>query len=295
MFGEINKESQDLIILSIEPSTNKSAQITMMDYGVTDTYNIFTDYLTLTASTIFDSKITLPAEFLRSGFSSTDKPNITQIASDDSAANKLNVNSYQRVINVSYTNPQNLTQNVDKVQCSYYLNTGGILNTPSIVTVDYNAGSINISGVATNEVYKLKFRYVSKDNRVGLWTSEFTHTVGEMRNLTTVNSLVLDLDDKFIIMKPTANINQDLFSKYEYRIIKDDTGTEDFWHLVPNDANKIKVVKATGIGQIDLTEFATPRISDAGVTYRVACRTIDVNGNYSSQSALSTIVIKTIQ
>jgi hypothetical protein len=296
MFGEINKEAQDLIILSIEPSANKSALITMMDYGVTDTYNIFTDYLNLSAATIFDSKITLPAENLRSGFKVTDIPTITQIASDYSTAAVFNVNSYGRKISISYTNPQNLTQAIFSVECSYRLNSNNTLAEYKTVSVPYNTGSISILDVAANEVYKIKLRYKTTDGRVSPWTSEVTHTVGQMLNFAVVNSLELDLDGKELVMKPTATLNPDLFNKYEYRIRKDDTGTEDFWDLDTTLAsNKIKVVQAAGVGRIDLTEFTTPRISESGVTYRVACRTIDISNKYSLQSALGTIVIKTIQ
>ena len=95
-------------------------------------------------------------------------------------------------------------------------------------------------------------------------------------------------------MKPIATVNPSMFKSFEYRIQKN-TGSADFWEVTPSVANGIKVVKATGTGQIDLTEFSTPRLSEAGVTYRVACRTLDINGAYSSTSLLGNIVLKTIQ
>ena len=293
MFGEYHKESQDLIIISIETSSNKSALITMIDYGVTDTYNLFTGYSTLTASTIFESNMTLPSEYARNGFRDTDVPTITQIVSDDSAAKLVNPSTLEHRISVSYVNPQNLPKGVAFVQCSYYLSTPNLINA-TVISTDYNAGVVNITGVSTGETYKIKLRYVTTDNRLGSWTAESTHVVGSMRNYGNVEQLFLDVDSKFLIMKPIATVNPSMFKSFEYRIQKN-TGSADFWEVTPSVANGIKVVKATGTGQIDLTEFSTPRLSEAGVTYRVACRTLDINGAYSSTSLLGNIVLKTIQ
>lgn len=297
MFGELHKESQDLIILGIETSSNKSALITMVDYGVTDSYNLFTDYLTLTESTVFSSNMTLPSMYLRDGFKDTDVPTITEIVSDDSSARLVNPSTLEHRISVSYINPQDLPKGVEKVQCSYYLATNNVIN-ETLITTDYNAGAIHITGVSTGETYKIKLRYVTTDNRVGAWSAVSTHIVGSIKNYGTVSQLDLDVNGKYLVMKPTAAVNPSMFKSYEYRIYRN-SGSADFWEIVPNSNNEIKVVKATGTGQLDLTEFSTsdinPRLSEAGVTYRVACRTLDINGQYSSTSLLGSVQLKTIQ
>lgn len=305
MFGEYHQEAQDLIVLSIEPSSNKSATLTLVDYGVTDTYNIFTDYATLTASTVFESQITLPGKDLRDSFIDTDIPTVSLVVSDESAAKLLSAGNYEQRIKISYTNPQELPRSTQKIECSYYLQTSstttsGIttsstLINPTTFTEDYNVGSVYISGVTKGQVYKIKLRYVASDGRTGPWTAETTHTVGEFTTYLNVDSVALDLDTHFLMMKAVSNtaINPALFKYYEYRVYKDE-GTGDFWNITPDSSNQIKVVKGTGATQLSVLEFTGSRISETGVKYRVACRTVDIHDNYSNTSALASLVIKTI-
>ena len=295
MFGELGQESQDLIVLSIEPSSNKSASITLVDYGVGSTYNIFTDYLTLTASTVFETKITLPGQDLRSSFTNTDVPNVSLIVSDESAARLLSTGNYEQRIKISYTNPQELPKGTDMIECSYYLQGTSTLINATTFKEKYNSGSIYISGVIKGEIYKIKLRYVATDGRTGPWTSEFTHTVGTFKTYSTVDSIYLDLNTHFLDMSAISNtaINPTLFKHYEYRIYRD-SGTTDFWNIIPDNTNQIKVVTSTGATRQSLLDFTTPRLSEAGIIYRVACRTVDIHDNYSDISALASIKIKTI-
>jgi hypothetical protein len=295
MFGELGQESQDLIILSIEPSSNKSASITLVDYGVNSSYNIFTDYTTLTASTVFETKITLPGQDLIESFTSTDVPAISLIVSDESAAKLLSTGSYEQRIKISYTNRQELPRGTDMIECSYYLQNTSTLINATTFKENYNSGSIYISGVEKGQVYKIKLRYVATDGRTGPWTSEFTHTVGQFQTYGTVDSIELDLNTHFLDMRAVSNtaINPSLFKHYEYRVYRN-TGTTDFWSIVPDATNQIKVITSTGATRQSLLDFTTPRLSEAGITYRVACRVVDIQDNYSSTSALASLIIKTI-
>jgi len=295
LFGEYQQEAQDLILLSVEPSSNKSAVLTLVDYGITDDYSLFTDYLTLTATTVFESQITLPGKGLRNSFTAADVPNISLIVSDESAARLLSTGNYEQRIKISYTNPQELPRGTDTIECSYYLQNTTTLINATTFKEKYNSGSIYISGVEKSQVYKIKLRYVSTDGRTGPWTNEFTHTVGQFQTYGTVDSIELDLNTHFLDMRAVSNtaINPSLFKHYEYRVYRD-TGTADFWNIVPDATNQIKVITSTGATRQNLLDFTTPRLSEAGIKYRVACRVVDIQDNYSSTSALASLIIKTI-
>lgn len=305
MFGEYHQEAQDLLVLSIEPSSNKSATLTMVDYGVTDTYNIFTDYATLTESVIFESQITLPGKDLRNSFTDADVPTISLVVSDESAAKLLSTGSYEQRIKISYTNPQELPRATQRIECSYYLQTSsttssGIATSNTLInartfTEDYSAGSIYISGVVKGEVYKIKLRYISSDGRTGPWTSETTHTVGQFKTYVSVDSIDVDLNNHYLMMKAISNtpVNPTLFKYYEYRVFKD-SGTGDFWSTVPDATNQIKVIKSEGATQLNLLEFTGTRITEAGIKYRIACRTVDIHDNYSDTSALASLLVRNI-
>lgn len=176
LFGELNQESQDLIVLSIEPTNNNNARITLVDYGVTSTYNIFTDYLSLSASTVFESQITLPPVLQVQAFG--DKvPFITGFVSDESVMERISRGVFKYNINVAYFNASQLPSNVEYVEVQYDLlsSTTGV-NYKSIF-VPYQNGSANIGDVKEGEVYKVRMRYVSRDGKLGNWSAYSNHTV----------------------------------------------------------------------------------------------------------------------
>ena len=97
------------------------------------------------------------------------------------------------------------------------------------------------------------------------------------------------------MMKAISNtpVNPTLFKYYEYRVYKDN-GTGDFWSIVPDATNQIKVIKSEGATQLNLLEFTGTRITEAGIKYRIACRTVDIHDNYSDTSALASLLVRNI-
>lgn len=176
MFGENQQEGQDLTVITVEPTSSSSARLTLVDYGVTDTYNIFTDYQTLTASTVFESQITLPGKIQFNAFGDK-KPTITFCLSDESVMDVVSKGVFRYNINVAYTNASNLPANTVQVQAEYDISATTDSTSRQIVAVDYIKGSVNIRDVIEGETYKIRLRYVSNDGRTSLWTDWFNHQV----------------------------------------------------------------------------------------------------------------------
>ena len=145
-------------------------------------------------------------------------------------------------------------------------------------------------------LYKVRARYTNTiGSNSGPWSETFWFTNGgKTLSGSIAPQLSIDLDKTDIVVTPNTALKTPDFATYEYRLYKD-TGVEDFWELVPNPAtNNITVITSDGVARFDLRKQPRPRLSAAGVTYRIACRAKDKQGNYSTTSTLGTIVVKTI-
>ena len=299
MFGELNKESQDLIVISIEPSTNKTAKLTLMDYGVTDSYNIFTDYKNLTANTIFKTQITLPTTPLINSFNDGQVPTVTSVYSDERAVDIISPGVYKYNIKISYATVDTIPVNTTHVMCEYsYVNdTAGTSANPGTITTNLvsseaTSGTITISDVVAGERYRYRLRYVTSNNIVGPWTEYATHqVVGLTINRALISSISVKRLTKVLrINIVVATLPKD-FKYFKIKIFKDN-GTGDFWFN--SNSSIITVNTSATYVDVNLLDFASPRISASGIKYRIAARMVDAAGNESLVSALTDITLTTI-
>lgn len=294
LFGEYNTESVDLIVIKIEPTTNKSAKLTLVDYGVTSTYNIFTDYRTLTSDTIFQTNITLPPTLLITNFNNLTPtlPDPSLVLSDYSVMQQVSSGVYAYAIKMPFTNPANLPITADTVEAEVSLSTSQESAGTFSVKVPAQGNSITINNIEVNKEYKIRLRYVGSDGKVGLWSNFITHTViGKSNNYQTVDSLTVVKSKRNLVITPVSNNIHSDFNCYEIRVWKN-SGSGDFWTSTDATIQKFTTINSV---TIDLRLFASPRIAHTGVQYRVACRALDTSGNYSPVSALTSITLFTIQ
>lgn len=289
MLGEVSKESQELVVLSIEPTGNTSARITLTDYSPEiystnfDSFATYNPNISLNNSSVVKTTI-------------TKSPIIDNIVSDSAISERITTGSFQNVTIVSFASVSGLTSEAQKIQLEVVLGDTEFSNESptNVYTVSKESGSVTINGLKTMTIYKFRARYTNGTaENVGPWSDIFYHTViGKTVSGSVAPVLSLDLDRTFIVAKPNVTLQTDDFLTYEYRLYKN-TGSDDFWELDTTTYN-IKIIRDTGNARFDLKDQPAPRLSTAGVTYRVACRALDKQGNYSTESTLGTIVVKTI-
>ena len=287
MLGEVSKESQELVVLSIESSSNISAKLTLADYSP----QIYT--ADLSGYLAYNSNVTSVANYLVSSIIS-EAPTIVSVNSDSAISEQITNGTFTNTAIISYTNSNKLSASAERVQLQVI--PGDVMfdtASPSYYA-NKDSSSITVQQLTSGIIYKARARYTNTSaNIVGPWSETYWFTNGGKTLSGSIAPLLsLDLDNTFIVVKPDAALQTADFDTYEYRLYKD-TGVEDFWEL-DLTTNNIKVKKEKGEARFDLREQPRPRLSAAGVTYRVACRALDKQGNYSTESTLGTIVVKTI-
>jgi hypothetical protein len=118
--------------------------------------------------------------------------------------------------------------------------------------------------------------------------------VGKNINIYAATDITLSLEGiSLVATASSTSTKPNDFKTFEYRFIQTNTGNTDFWSLnIVN--NNIKVVQSRTSARLNLTDFSKPRLSDAGITYTVACRAVDNDNNYSNTSIVASILLKTL-
>lgn len=291
MLGEVNRETQQLVVLSIEPMDNLSAKLTLCDYSP----QIYTTDLDA-GYPVFDPNITnTDVDVVNNGIYLT--PEITNIVSDSPMSEEISRGVYQNVLMVSFASAAGAGRNAERIEVQI-LPSDEIFDNTSMqnsYSIPKEQSSIRITSLKTGGMYKLRARYTNSTKSIsGPWTREYVVTnSGRDTNNYAAPNLVVVLDNTNIIATVPADLNKPAdFDKFEFRMYKD-TGVEDFWDLDPA-AHGILITQGTSEGIFNLLDVPLPRISKDGITYRIACRALDRSGNYSASSTMGTVIVSTI-
>ena len=188
MFGELSKESVDLLVLSIEPFGNQNAKITLVDYAET----LFTTDYATTNFTVptYVNNITLPSKNLVQSI--IYKPIITSVISDETVMEQVSPGAFKYNIKVGFTNPPNLPTSITHVIAEIDAEGDNVDNWMSSLPIQVGAQSLTIGNVDELKTYKIRLRYISQDGRTGPWQSaiaapiESTNVSGGVLTINTV-------------------------------------------------------------------------------------------------------------
>jgi hypothetical protein len=286
MIGLTTNTVQDCIVTSVEPSTNYSARLTLVDYSP-EIYTADLSGLLTYNPKISTSNITLVKNSI------TSVPVITSITSSSVQSNQIAPGAYQNKATVAFTNPNDLQAVAVRVQFDIIEGdvAGWDSNPGTIYDTDKSNSSFEFTNLFNDKKYKVHARYTNADRTIcGPWSEDYAFTNdGKNRNFQTPPAIALDLENTYIVVDPTIVSTSKEIAGYAYRLYRD-SGTADLWDTTPI----IPQVINNGQGRLNLLDIpvtsTSHRISETGVTYRVACKVVDKLGNYSDTTSYGTTI-----
>lgn len=204
MFGTTGKESQDLLVLAVEPFGYQNAKITLVDYAA----DLFGDiYNTAFAIPSYSSNITLPQKNLIQSI--TYKPIITNVISDESVMEQISPGNYKINIKISFANPPDLPSNVTHVVTEIDDITGDdVVDWIATPPVPIKSGSVILTGVDETSIYKIRIRYIGQDGRSGPWQTSIVSAINNASSWTSgVITLTTPSNHSFSIGTPVYLYN----------------------------------------------------------------------------------------
>jgi len=293
-------DSQELVVLSVETQSNNTARLTLTDYSPTLYDDNFTNDVFLPNITGGNTDVLIQRI--------TQVPIIVNTSSDPLYAIQISPGVYQNTLIVAIGHPTGLPALATKIQLAIVEGDAQFNDDTlaGVMTVDKSQSAFSIPGLISNSGYKIKVRYSNATGSiVGPWSyPPTTVSITGKSGLSYMEPPPIDvlLDDHYIYITPQ---NFDLlsnsdFKAYEYRVYRN-PGSGDFWEL-GSGLIDIKSVQSRGPGRINIIDYdlgtginPTPRLSFTGVQYRIACRTVDTNNNYSITSSLGVVIVTHIK
>ena len=241
MFGEVNAESHDLVILGIEPYAGGNARITMSDYSP-EIYDI--NYQTEGFSLPdFNTAITRDPELLIHSVYVT--PNIVSIISDETVLERLSPGVFKYNLKVAYTHASYLPERVTGVEVQIDYAEDTVDNWLTSGMVPLNMQTVTFGDVVEGDIYKIRARYVVEDGRTGPWTVVENHTiVGKSRPPSVVTGLTKVLEPQSATFKFEWSPNTEVDIK-GYEVRTSDSGWGDTNYVYRGTETTLRVPTPT--------------------------------------------------
>lgn len=186
MLGNLNEESVELIVLSIEPSENECAQLNLVDYSPA-IYDSDSEVVPP-----FDSQITEPPILQDARIRV--KPIITGMRSDEMVMQRSSSGAFDYGIRISWRNPLKTPRRVNAVQLQID-KAGGKKIWFATETVNLEDRSYTFMGLRQGRSYEIRMRYVDIDGRTGPWVvSDIHQVVGKLTPPRDVTGLTVSVE-----------------------------------------------------------------------------------------------------
>jgi magnesium chelatase subunit I len=120
--------------------------------------------------------------------------------------------------------------------------------------------------------------------------------------MSSIASPSLTLPKTFGDLKASGYVSRPVKSEIRENLIASlHKGENIFEGIYGYEDTVIPEMQSQGQGRLDLllvplitSGVTTPRISEAGINYRIACRVLDKTGNYSETSSYASILVRNI-
>lgn len=267
LIGESNIESNELIVLGIEPSTNLSAKLTLTDYSPA-VYSSDSEPLPT-----FSSNITTVSYGFKGVITSI--PIYSEIFSDDRVV-EYTSSGYIYKLAIYYTNPNPLETNITTVEARLCLNDDISENWREYQRVPLSSGKVVFSDLTKGLNYVVQIRYTSNAGNIGLWADEVTHVIqGKIRPPNTVLNFQSDMEGEKVKLTWDKSAEPDI-AYHEIRLANSNWGTQTGeYHIV---AGNSLLLPAGLLG--------------SSTTYYI--KAVDLAGNYSTTSATEVVTISSV-
>lgn len=272
MVGELNKESQELIVISVETMGNTSARLTLVDYSP-QIYSVDANIGGEYAIPVYNPLLTQLPEKLIETITQVPQLLATTIKSDESVITRGAGGSLISNIRVPYSTPNNLPKTVTYIETQYDYSSSTSTEFQFKQTDSVAVGSALLANTPDGTTYKIRSRYLTSYGILGPWSPVVLHTVvGKTSPPSNVPELTGSIEPKFgkVLLSWKSVPDIDL-AAYEIREADSNWGSDGY--LFKGLANSC---------------FLDPNI--AGAQKRYYIKAIDVVGNYSA-TAKSFILI----
>ena len=255
MYGSLSSESVELIVLSIEPSSELTARLTLVDYSPA-VYDSDDE-----AIPAFNSQITRPPLLQQSVI--TVQPTIISQVSDETVMLVLSPGKFEYRLSTTFANPVTMPKSVKYVRGQVDYTNDIIVNFSQNAVVSVDQKYIIFGDMEEGAAYTVRIRYETEDGKFGPWTTASTHTIiGKTTPPKAVAQLTATVEGRLIKLDWSDSQEPD-FDFYEVRTANSGWG----------DGNRLWTGKVSNL-------LVTAPAASASLTWYI--KAVDAAGNYST-------------